>query len=240
MSVVGNSIAVQVFWPRAQTTPTVPELFLLNISIVNLLLAIATYPAAMISAFARHWVFGEIGTFHLIIHYERAGSLQTCKSLLRTEVRILCHTNGVHSIRLGGRHWKETWTGEAGRLIGLFINKPFHLCLWWIMSILVVFIFFQRNICLVPCNRREAEMGGFSFIVKLKVQRDTRVAQSSCLQLEIFIWCLWSRTIPQPWMNRRNLQCTASVWSVPFKRCRQFFSLYCTRIRTNNMRHLSS
>jgi len=59
ISVGGNGIAARVFQQRKVIT--VPEIFLLNIAIVNLILAIASYPAFIISAFAHHWMFGETG-----------------------------------------------------------------------------------------------------------------------------------------------------------------------------------
>lgn len=60
VALIGNSLAVHVF-RRKGAEITVPELLLLNIAIVDLFLAIASYPATIVSAFAHRWVFGEAG-----------------------------------------------------------------------------------------------------------------------------------------------------------------------------------
>lgn len=60
ISVGGNGISVRVFCQRFKEI-TSTEIFLLNIALVNLLLAIASYPAFIVSSFYHQWIFGEIG-----------------------------------------------------------------------------------------------------------------------------------------------------------------------------------
>lgn len=60
IALVGNGLAVNVFWRKGREI-TVPEVLLLNIAIVDLLLAGVTYPAPIVAAFSHRWIFGEIG-----------------------------------------------------------------------------------------------------------------------------------------------------------------------------------
>lgn len=59
-ALIGNGLAVIVFRRKGRNI-TVPEVLLLNIAIVDLFLAIASYPSTIIAAFSHRWVFGEIG-----------------------------------------------------------------------------------------------------------------------------------------------------------------------------------
>lgn len=58
VSLLGNSLAVHVFRRREIN---VPETLLLNIAVVDLFLAVASYPAVVVSSFSHRWVLGEIG-----------------------------------------------------------------------------------------------------------------------------------------------------------------------------------
>ena len=69
ISVLGNTLAVIVFRRKGRDI-AVSEVFLLNIAIVDLLLAGASYPATVISAFSHRWIFYEIGTEYYIIYID--------------------------------------------------------------------------------------------------------------------------------------------------------------------------
>ena len=60
ISVGGNGLAARVFYLKRNAI-TIPEIFLLNIALVDLLLTLVSYPAFIISAFGHHWMFGETG-----------------------------------------------------------------------------------------------------------------------------------------------------------------------------------
>jgi len=58
VSLIGNGLAIHVF-RRREINP--PETLLLNIAVVDLFLAVASFPAAIIASFSHGWVLGEIG-----------------------------------------------------------------------------------------------------------------------------------------------------------------------------------
>lgn len=60
---VGNGLTVRVFRRKGREI-TVPEILLLNIAMVDLFLAIATYPMSIIAAFSHRWIFERIGNIN--------------------------------------------------------------------------------------------------------------------------------------------------------------------------------
>ncbi len=60
ISLIGNGLAAHVFRRKGREI-SVPEVILLNIAIVDLFLAGASYPATIISAFSHRWIFEDIG-----------------------------------------------------------------------------------------------------------------------------------------------------------------------------------
>ena len=74
-SIGGNGLSVRVFYLKLKEI-TVPELLLMNIAVVNLLLAIASYPAFIVSSFCHQWIFGNIGE-RAIMQYHFSSSNQS-------------------------------------------------------------------------------------------------------------------------------------------------------------------
>ena len=60
ISLIGNGLAAHVFRRKGRDI-SVAEVLLLNIAIVDLFLAGASYPASIISAFSHRWIFEDIG-----------------------------------------------------------------------------------------------------------------------------------------------------------------------------------
>ncbi|XP_066986773.1 melanopsin-like [Macrobrachium rosenbergii] len=60
VSFVGNGSSVIMFWRRYKNL-TPAEVLLLNLAVIHLLLAIGSYPAAMVSSFSHRWVFHDLG-----------------------------------------------------------------------------------------------------------------------------------------------------------------------------------
>ncbi|XP_042858803.1 opsin-5-like, partial [Penaeus japonicus] len=59
LSVLGNGSSVIMFWRRLrQLTPA--EVLLLNMAVIHLFLALASYPAAMASSFSHRWLFSDL------------------------------------------------------------------------------------------------------------------------------------------------------------------------------------
>lgn len=71
ISLVGNGCVLLIFSLRYRRLSPV-EVFLVNLGIVDILLAAVSYPFAMISSFRHRWDFGELGKFckaHLAIKF---------------------------------------------------------------------------------------------------------------------------------------------------------------------------
>ncbi|XP_047502995.1 opsin-5-like [Penaeus chinensis] len=60
LSILGNGSSVVMFWRRLRyLTPA--EMLLLNMAVIHLFLAVASYPAAMAASFSHRWLFGDLG-----------------------------------------------------------------------------------------------------------------------------------------------------------------------------------